>query len=93
MPQSYLPQKDDNLETGHRLSSRQEPWCVRYTSWREDRSVHMDNATFEAAAHIVQLALTPVFLLSGIAALLNVFAARLGRVAAGRYRSRTTEVV
>ena len=35
----------------------------------------------EAAAHVVQLALTPVFLLSGIAALLNVFASRLGRVA------------
>jgi hypothetical protein len=37
--------------------------------------------TLEAAARIVQLALTPVFLLSGIAALLNVFASRLGRVA------------
>ena len=35
----------------------------------------------DAAAHIVQLALTPVFFLSGIAALLNVFATRLGRVA------------
>jgi hypothetical protein len=34
----------------------------------------------EAAARVVQLALTPVFLLSGVAALLNVFAARLGRV-------------
>lgn len=41
----------------------------------------MDNVTFESAAHVVQLALTPVFLLSGIAALLNVFATRLGRVA------------
>jgi hypothetical protein len=41
----------------------------------------MVNVTFEAAAHIVQLALAPVFLLSGIAALLNVFATRLGRVA------------
>lgn len=37
--------------------------------------------TLEGAAHIIQLALTPVFLLSGIAALLNVFANRLGRVA------------
>jgi hypothetical protein len=37
--------------------------------------------TLESAAHVVQLALTPVFLLSGIAALLNVFATRLGRVA------------
>jgi hypothetical protein len=41
----------------------------------------MDNLTVESAAHVVQLALTPVFLLSGIAALLNVFATRLGRVA------------
>lgn len=32
-------------------------------------------------AHVVQLALTPVFLLSAIAALLNVFSARLARVA------------
>ncbi len=39
------------------------------------------NVSLEAAAHIVQLALTPVFLLSGVAALLNVFASRLGRVA------------
>jgi hypothetical protein len=37
--------------------------------------------SLEAAAHVVQLALTPVFLLSGIAALLNVFASRLSRVA------------
>ncbi len=37
--------------------------------------------TLEAAAHIVQLALTPVFLLSGVATLLGVFAARLARVA------------
>ena len=34
----------------------------------------------EAAAHTVQLALTPVFLLSGVAALVNVFSTRLGRV-------------
>ncbi len=34
----------------------------------------------ESAAHIVQLALTPVFLLSGVAALVNVFSTRLGRV-------------
>jgi hypothetical protein len=32
-------------------------------------------------AHIIQLALTPVFLLSGLATLLNVFSMRLGRVA------------
>jgi len=34
-----------------------------------------------AAAHIVQLALTPIFLLAGLAQLLNVFTTRLGRVA------------
>lgn len=37
--------------------------------------------SLESAAHVVQLALAPVFLLSGIGALLNVFATRLGRVA------------
>jgi hypothetical protein len=35
----------------------------------------------DEAAHLIQVALTPVFLLSGIAALLNVFAGRLARVA------------
>jgi hypothetical protein len=33
------------------------------------------------AAHVVQLALTPIFLLTGLASLLNVFTTRLGRVA------------
>ena len=37
--------------------------------------------TLNHGAHVVQLALTPVFLLSAIAALLNVFSARLARVA------------
>lgn len=37
--------------------------------------------SLESIAHIIQVALTPVFLLSGIAALLNVFSTRLGRVA------------
>lgn len=32
-------------------------------------------------AHVIQTALTPAFLLSGIAALLNVFSTRLGRLA------------
>ncbi len=40
----------------------------------------MQPFTLENAAHLVQVALTPVFLLSGIAALLNVFATRLARV-------------
>ncbi|MBE7200883.1 MAG: DUF2721 domain-containing protein [Parafilimonas terrae] len=37
--------------------------------------------SLEGTAHVVQIALTPVFLLSGIATLLNVFGARLARVA------------
>jgi hypothetical protein len=41
----------------------------------------MQITNLEAAAHVVQQALTPVFLLSGVAALLNVFASRLARVA------------
>jgi len=40
----------------------------------------MNGGTLDTAAHVVQLALTPVFFLSGIAALLNVFASRLGRL-------------
>jgi hypothetical protein len=41
-------------------------------------SLHL---TLDSAVHLIQVALTPVFLLSGIAALLNVFAGRLARVA------------
>jgi hypothetical protein len=33
-------------------------------------------AQFEVVAHVIQIALTPIFLLSGIAALLNVFSTR-----------------
>jgi hypothetical protein len=46
----------------------------------------MPGTTFEPTssltfvAHVIQLALTPVFLLSGIATLLNVFSTRLARV-------------
>ena len=35
----------------------------------------------DTIAHIIQVALTPIFLLSGIATLLNVFSTRLARVA------------
>ena len=38
-------------------------------------------SNLEASVHLIQVALTPVFLLSGIAALLNVFTGRLARVA------------
>jgi hypothetical protein len=35
----------------------------------------------ETVAHLIQIALTPVFLFSGVATLLNVLSTRLGRVA------------
>jgi len=38
-------------------------------------------SSLDSTAHIIQIALTPVFLLSGIATLLNVFGTRLARVA------------
>ena len=41
----------------------------------------LDALSLQDAAHLIQTALTPVFLLSGIGTLLNVFAGRLARVA------------
>ena len=41
----------------------------------------MQSPTLADAAHVVQLALTPVFLLSGVSTLVSAFATRLGRVA------------
>jgi hypothetical protein len=43
--------------------------------------VENDGSALDTVAHIIQVALTPVFLLSGIATLLNVFSTRLARVA------------
>lgn len=40
----------------------------------------MNPPAVDNAAQVVQLALTPIFLLSGLAALLNVFSTRLGRI-------------
>ncbi|AXB80414.1 DUF2721 domain-containing protein (plasmid) [Novosphingobium sp. P6W] len=42
--------------------------------------VSPDPLTTAATAHVVQTALAPMFMLSGIGALLNVFATRLARV-------------
>ena len=41
----------------------------------------MQTTSLDTVAHLIQLALTPVFLLSGLATLLSAFATRLGRVA------------
>jgi hypothetical protein len=38
------------------------------------------DAALDSIAHVIQVALTPIFLLSGVATLLNVFSVRLGRV-------------
>jgi hypothetical protein len=40
-----------------------------------------DQSSVERVTHVIQVALTPVFLLTAVAALLNVFSTRLGRVA------------
>lgn len=40
-----------------------------------------DPSQVDSTAHIIQVALTPVFLLSGIATLLNVFSTRHARIA------------
>jgi hypothetical protein len=40
-----------------------------------------DQSSVESVTHVIQVALTPVFLLTAVAALLNVFSTRLGRVA------------
>jgi hypothetical protein len=39
------------------------------------------SSSLDIVAHVIQVALAPVFLLSGIATLLNVFSTRLARVA------------
>ncbi len=41
----------------------------------------VDSHSLDSVTHVIQTALTPVFLLSGIGTLLNVFNTRLGRVA------------
>jgi len=45
----------------------------------------------DSVAHIIQVALTPVFLLSGIGTLLNVFNTRLSRVS--DHREQTYEIL
>ena len=41
----------------------------------------LDSSSLDNVIHVIQVALTPVFLLTALAALLNVFSTRLGRVA------------
>ena len=41
----------------------------------------LDQSSVDSVTHVIQVALTPVFLLTAVAALLNVFSTRLGRVA------------
>ena len=39
-----------------------------------------DNEVLTTGAHVIQLALTPIFLLSAVGTLINVFSTRLGRI-------------
>jgi hypothetical protein len=41
----------------------------------------LDQSSVENVTHVIQVALTSVFLLTAVAALINVFSTRLGRVA------------
>jgi hypothetical protein len=44
----------------------------------------MQDSALTAIAHVIQLAVAPVFLLSGIGAMLSVMTSRLSRVSATR---------
>jgi hypothetical protein len=58
------------------------PLSIRSVACSAPSMFAFDNtgSALDTIAHIIQVALTPVFLLSGIATLLNVFATRLARV-------------
>jgi hypothetical protein len=56
-------------------------WRSGILSWLPMFGVDSTGSALDTVAHIIQVALTPVFLLSGIATLLNVFSTRLARVA------------
>ena len=51
----------------------------------------LDTVPLDSIAHVIQMALTPVFLLSGIGALVNVFNTRLARVS--DHISHTTDLL
>ncbi len=53
----------------------------RNDAYRTAERVQMLGSAVENVTRVIQLALTPVFLLTAVAALLNVFSTRLGRVA------------
>ena len=50
------------------------------------------SAAVPAIAHLIQLAVAPVFLLAGIGSILNVLAQRLARVGRARPRNLETEL-
>lgn len=60
-------------------------WPADFIDYSGERSAmfgpSLDPNSLDGITHIIQVALTPVFLLSAIAGLLNVFSTRLGRVA------------
>jgi hypothetical protein len=59
-----------------RNGHRRRPPAMAAKAWSD-----MQSSGLDSSVHLIQVALSPIFLLSGIAALLNLFAARLARVA------------
>jgi hypothetical protein len=67
----------------HRVAREGRLWFLRINLSQPTNMPGIINPILplDMVAHIIQVALTPVFLLSGIATLLNVFSTRLARVA------------
>ena len=66
---------------GHASHHTARPGCFRIEATTMPSFGLTELSPLDSVAHVIQVALTPIFLLSGIAALLNVFSARLARVA------------
>src|SRR5207237_9101193 len=62
------------------ISTPSSPTAPRSSGGKMQGLLNPDSS-LDLVAHVIQVALTPIFLLSGIATLLNVFATRLARVA------------
>src|SRR6185503_13635786 len=77
----------DEYSRSHRESPRMAKCCPRARRMSNERACQYHQRSmfnvpvqFDDVAHAIQLALAPVFLLTGIAGLLNVMASRLARI-------------
>jgi hypothetical protein len=59
---------------------RQGPIAIAHPRNRYDIEAMSPDTPISAIAHVIQLAIAPVFLISGVATLLSVLANRLGRI-------------